>query len=423
MFSDIGTGPSIVQNERGDDPRFLNTAWTIQIVRGVCLFLLTCACAVPFAWFYEQPLLIKVLPVAGLTGLIAGFNSTKLSSCSRHLRLARLTMLDLTAAVTGLVVMIAWASISPTVWALVAGGMSASTARLILSHAALPYEPNRFAWDRTAARSLFRFGRWVFLSTLLTFCAVQADRLVFGRLIPLDVLGVYSIALMIATAPTQAILKIGSSVVFPVYSRAKSDPDRLRRIFDRTRLPLLCGSAVLVAGLIATGPALIRLLWTPDYEAAGWMLQWLAVGAWFRIVQITSGSVLLALGKAQWVAAGNAAKVVAMIVLIPLGFSYFSFAGGIAGFALADVLKYLVTAWGARRAGLPGWRVEILMTSVTALLVALGLLTAGAVERHGGGAASSFLAAGTSIALVAALGMACMTSVRRSLAATAEDQA
>ena len=33
MFSDIGIIPSIIQNKRGDDPRFLNTAWTIQVIR------------------------------------------------------------------------------------------------------------------------------------------------------------------------------------------------------------------------------------------------------------------------------------------------------------------------------------------------------------------------------------------------------
>src|SRR5204863_421086 len=39
MFSDVGIGPSIIQNRRGDDPAFLNTAWTIQVMRGMALSL------------------------------------------------------------------------------------------------------------------------------------------------------------------------------------------------------------------------------------------------------------------------------------------------------------------------------------------------------------------------------------------------
>src|SRR6187551_2992594 len=39
LFSDIGIGPSIIQNPRGDEPRFLDTAWTLQLLRGTGLFL------------------------------------------------------------------------------------------------------------------------------------------------------------------------------------------------------------------------------------------------------------------------------------------------------------------------------------------------------------------------------------------------
>src|SRR5690606_8194669 len=47
MFSDVGIGPSIVQNPRGDDPAFLNTAWTIQVVRGFILGIAGAALAAP----------------------------------------------------------------------------------------------------------------------------------------------------------------------------------------------------------------------------------------------------------------------------------------------------------------------------------------------------------------------------------------
>ena len=39
MFSDVGIEPAIVQHRRGDEPRFYNTAWTVQILRGFVLLL------------------------------------------------------------------------------------------------------------------------------------------------------------------------------------------------------------------------------------------------------------------------------------------------------------------------------------------------------------------------------------------------
>src|SRR6056297_1188757 len=52
MFSDFGIKGSIVQDERGDDPDFLNTAWTFQILRGFVLGTVVLLAAGPIADFY-----------------------------------------------------------------------------------------------------------------------------------------------------------------------------------------------------------------------------------------------------------------------------------------------------------------------------------------------------------------------------------
>src|SRR4030067_2852480 len=57
MLTDVGIGPSVVQKERGNDPAFLNTAWTIQIIRGILVWLALCAMALPIAGLYGEPLL------------------------------------------------------------------------------------------------------------------------------------------------------------------------------------------------------------------------------------------------------------------------------------------------------------------------------------------------------------------------------
>lgn len=77
QFSDMGISPAIMQSRRGDDPDFLNTAWTIQIIRGVCLWLMTAALAWPMAQLYGEPALVGLLPVAGLSLLIDGFKTTR----------------------------------------------------------------------------------------------------------------------------------------------------------------------------------------------------------------------------------------------------------------------------------------------------------------------------------------------------------
>jgi O-antigen/teichoic acid export membrane protein len=47
LFTDIGVGPAIVQSKRGDDRDYLDTAWTIQALRGMALTLVSFAIAWP----------------------------------------------------------------------------------------------------------------------------------------------------------------------------------------------------------------------------------------------------------------------------------------------------------------------------------------------------------------------------------------
>ena len=41
LLSDVGLRQNIIQSPRGDDPLFLNTAWTVQLLRGILLFAVT----------------------------------------------------------------------------------------------------------------------------------------------------------------------------------------------------------------------------------------------------------------------------------------------------------------------------------------------------------------------------------------------
>jgi O-antigen/teichoic acid export membrane protein len=129
QFSDVGVSPAIMQSKRGDDPAFLNTAWTIQALRGVGLWLVACALAWPVAVIYDAPLLMQLLPVAGLSLLITGFNPTALDTAKRHLRWGRVTAIEFAVQITGIVAAVALAWWWQSVWALVVSCSSGSFCR------------------------------------------------------------------------------------------------------------------------------------------------------------------------------------------------------------------------------------------------------------------------------------------------------
>jgi O-antigen/teichoic acid export membrane protein len=367
LFSDIGIRPSIVQNERGDDPPFINTAWTIQVGRGGILWLIAVLLAVPFAGFYDEPMLSSIIPLTGIGLVLNGLDSTKLFTMHRHLAMGRVTIIEIASQVATLIATIAYALVSPTVWAVVFGGNLGFVLKMLLSHVALPGVSNRLFWEKKAAQDLFRFGRWIFLSTLLTFLSTQTDRAIFGKLIPLAMLGVYSIGSMMATVPSVALGNLAQTVTLPLYSRVFHQGEDVQPVFIKARRMMLLLGGWAVALLVSGGPSIIHTLYSAAYFEAGWIVSVLAIGAWFSLLEATNSAAILAKGRAGWNSASSVGKIVGMAVLIPVGFSFGDFTGAVMGYAASDLLKLLVSSIATRSVGLRATKQDLGYTALIAL--------------------------------------------------------
>ena len=381
MLSDVGLGPSITQSERGEEPNFLATAWTIQIARGALLSVLCLALGWPMGWFYGEGALGPLIAVSALTVLLPSLNSTSLYVLGRHMQMRALSILDLACQVFTIGLMIAWAARSPTVWALVGGAIAGSALKLVASHLFLRGGSDRLRWDPRSARELVGYGKWIFVSTMLTFFAAELDRLVFGKMIPIGELGVYSIATMISGMPVQAILAVGSSIAFPAYSRIHREGGDVERAFDQLRRPLVVIGGVGLSVLLACGDQIISILYDARYAGAGWMLRILVVASWFLILECTNGALLLARGAPHLVALGNAGKIAGLVALMPAGFRWLGFPGAIGAVVLAEAIKYVLSVWSVARHRVTVWRRDLAFSLIFAGAAGAGVIARIAVAR------------------------------------------
>lgn len=390
MLSDTGVERSIIQNPQGRETRFQNTAWSVQVIRGVLLWGLCALGALPVAKFYDEPMLAVLLPALGVSLVLNGFNATTLAVLSRELALQKLIALELLRQTASSVVMIVFAILHPTVLALLAGTLVSHFLNMLLSHFLIRGHRNRFAWDRDALRSILGFGKWIFVSTMLTFLASQSDRLLIGKLTSIQELGVYQIAMMFATLPMEVVMKLGSSVLFPAFSMANANGQNLAAALQRVQRTLCTIGGVAIAGLMACGPALIELLYDERYHAAGWMLQLVAVMAWLRILRIPVESSLLALGHPQWSAGANAAKLVGIFICVPFGFVQGGFRGLLLGFCAAELLGFAVCTVGSFQRQLHVLRLEFVYTAGIAVSAGAGIATSRYLMAHGAETGASF---------------------------------
>jgi O-antigen/teichoic acid export membrane protein len=248
------------------------------------------------------------------------------------------------------------------------------------------------------AREILHFGRWIFVSTVFTFLAGQADRLVLGRMATLEMFGVFTVAALIASVPSNAFSQIGRVVYFPIFSRVVARGEDLAAAFRHGREPLLIGCGWAICGLVAGGPTIVRVLYSSEYRDAGWILQILAMGVWLLLLATVGSVALLAKGQSKQAAAAAVAKVVALVALIPVGYWLDGFRGAIVASTSTEVCRYVVINIAMKREGLTGWRRDVVLTT----LLVVSALT---IERV------SAMLAGDSVA-----GNACLVALFATLA-------
>jgi O-antigen/teichoic acid export membrane protein len=382
LLSDVGLRQNIIQSHRGDDPDFLNTAWTVQIIRGFLLFALTLLLALA-AWVaqyealwpadstYAAPVLPMVLAVTGLSALIWGFQSTKIDVAVRTFQQKRVVLVDLASQAAGLVVMLVLGLMTHSIWSLVVSGLVSAVAWTVLGHTALEGPDNHLRWDRTALTELIVFGRWILLSSMVGVLAMYGDRIWFGASMSAAQLGVYSIAVLILGAVQTALTKIVGAVALPAFSEAAraGDKERLKALYHRFRLLVDLLVLFICGGFLTASPLLIGWMYDDRYQEAGPMLAILSLS--FLVLRYTlAHQVWIALGMTKYQAMDNIIRLVSLWGLLPLLLAIGGVEWAIWGVALHAVPTLVLVVYVNSKLG---------MFSLKRELVVLPMLLVGAL--------------------------------------------
>lgn len=253
-FSQTGFDGALVQKKELDKG-YLDTAWTISMLRGGILCLILFLVSPWVASFYNVPGAIPIIRVVGLSFLARGLNNIGIIFLSKELRFGRNFFYEMGVTLVGFFVTIPLAFMLGNEWALVWGLVAQFVARLVGSYIVDTYRP-RFRLDLAKARELYSFGFWIFASAVVAFLARQGDSLVLPKVLNVTALGLYTMAFSVATLPATQV-GVVSRVLFPTYCKLQDDPPKLKEYYLRSMrmIPFLtipaCGGIFILAGPIA----------------------------------------------------------------------------------------------------------------------------------------------------------------------------
>ncbi|TWI46056.1 O-antigen/teichoic acid export membrane protein [Pseudoduganella flava] len=335
MFVEMGLAPALVQAKEVSTEK-LRQAQGIFMLVNFAVVLLLVACAPLAARFFDEPHLTLLIRVMSLQFVLTPFGLISEVLLQRGLDFRARSLLDLAQSVITAIATLALAWWGMGVWALALGIVIAAFWRTIAVNVVAPF-PHLPLFSVRGMRGLLTFGGKISASRFLWFFFTQADTVIIGRLLGGQVLGVYSVALHLASLPVQRVSGILNQVAFPALARYQNDPAAIaRQLLRAFELVSLVAFPVLW-GMAATAGDIVLVVLGAHWEGAILPLRVLALIMPFRTVVQFLPAVTDAVGR-PGVALQNG---IVACTLMPAAF-YVGAHWGIFGVTMAWALVYPV---------------------------------------------------------------------------------
>jgi PST family polysaccharide transporter/lipopolysaccharide exporter len=314
-LSRIGLQDALIYNIADNVDAYLNTAWTVEVVRGIGLASIAYLSAPFVAMFFGEPRALDVIRVIAVSPILNGFRNPAVVYFKKNLDFHKQFAYTMSGSVVNFVVATGVAVVYGSVWALVVGYVAADLVRLVVSYALDQFRPIP-EFHRQNFVELFSFGKWITGTDALLFVANEGDDAVVGYVLTAASLGFYQVAYQIAKAPAAEVSSIVSSVTFPVYSKLQDDIDALREVFFKTVQVTTFVSFPISVGIIVTSSVFVRGFLGTQWLPIVPVMQLIGVYSLLISLGSTFGSVWKSLGRPDYVTKLVFARVVLMAALI-----------------------------------------------------------------------------------------------------------
>ena len=382
MLTDIGVNTSIVRSRHADEPDYLRTAWTMQIVRNAIVWILTILGAIGISLaargglfdqetIFSNPALPAVMIFAGMQILIAGFVSVNSFLAERRLAMKRVVALEISVQIAALIITLSLASAGLGVWALVIGGNMSALFQAVASHFVFPGPKMGIRIERKHFDEIFHFGKWLILASFFGFLLQRGDQLLFGGFMEGERFSLYAVAAIWKMAAVTVFATLISRIVFPAFSEIiRERPERLGDVYRRMRLIVDAGAVGVAFGAYFLAEFVFGFIYPEAYEGVGQFLRLMSpvfLMMPFRLLSMAA----LAAGDSKGYTWVTGVAGAALLILVPVSFHLWGETGAVIAYACAPLMT-CPFAWRLASKYMPvdPWA-EARMLGATALLILL----------------------------------------------------
>jgi O-antigen/teichoic acid export membrane protein len=296
-----------------------------------------CALTPLVAVFYGEPRLAPILYVMALQFLVAPLGMIPEVLLQRKLEYKKRSLIEMSSAIVASVVTLLLALSGAGVWSLVLGNLAGVAWRTVTVNIAAPF-PHFPLFSLAGMRSLLGFGSTVVMSRCLWTLYMQMDVMIIGRVLGGKALGIYSVAMHLASLPVQRVTAILNQVAFPALARFQEERELIRRQLLKVFSLLSLAAFPVSWGMSATANEIVLVLLGENWQEAIFPLRALTLIMPFRTLVAFLPTVTDAIGRPQI----GLQNILVSWIIMPPAF-YIGCQWGITGVATAWLLAFPLT--------------------------------------------------------------------------------
>ena len=319
-----------------EDVRF---AWTWQLLVGIVTMLALYWLAPLMAQYFREPRAQYVIEWLSLACLLSAAAAPSSYLLQRDLNFRGVGLIQVGSYAAGyLAVGMPMALLGWGTSSLVAAWLVQAMVHLVASYALKPHTLRPLFWYHDAA-SAIGTGRTVFITNIVHWVLTNLDRVVIGRLLNAQALGLYNVAYNLATMPNTLLLGALSPAFMAAGAQLQNERQRLGRAYLQMLATILVLGIPAFVFLALISADLVRLLYGPKWSEAAWVLGILFLSMPAYVIWGLSTPVLWNTGRKQY----EYALQLPLVVLGALGF-YFFVGEGIRAAAIVAALLMILRA-------------------------------------------------------------------------------
>jgi len=320
MISYWGIGSALVQHKDLNETKISQLFGFIILVFS-CAVLIIMLSAPLVASFFHEERLIPILRVLSLNFIFMSLYLIPDSLLFREMDFHTKTQADISSRLVAAAVAIICAFNSLGVWSLIFAECCMHITKAIHLNVVYPkrYRPI-FRFDE--CRELINFGMLVSGTVFFIYLFTQADKIIVGKYLGKELLGVYAVALNLALLPKEKILPIITQISFSAYSKIQEDTSRIRSSLLLTIEIIALVAFPLFWGMATIADKAIPLILGPHWKQAALPFELLCIVIPLLTISPLYPSALNAIGKTRVVFSNSVIEASLVVVAMLIGVRY-----------------------------------------------------------------------------------------------------